>query len=73
MQQSVFESFMSRLPAGANVYVSGAQFDFDGQILEHDETFLIISDGESMQLVRIDTINDINYVLPDAPLEVVAQ
>ena len=70
MKESAFENFMKRLPTGADIMASGKEFDYEGQILFRDETHIIIGDGESIQLVRIDVINDLNYVLPDAPLEI---
>ena len=72
MEQSVLQDFLSRLPEGSSVVVSGDGFDYEGQVLGHDSTFLIISDAESLQLVRVAKINNINYVLPDTPLEIVA-
>lgn len=71
MQKSTFSDYMDRLPKGADVAVTSGHFYFSGQILNYDQKHLIISDGESLQLVRIGAIDDINYCLPDGPLEIV--
>lgn len=71
-KRSAWQDFISRIPKGSSVVVSGDGFDYEGQVLGHDSTFLIISDAESLQLVRVAKINNINYVLPDVPLEIVA-
>lgn len=71
MQESTFSEYMGRLPKGADVAVTSGDFYFSGQILSYDKKHLIISDGESIQLVRIGAIDDINYCLPDIPLEIV--
>ena len=70
-KRSALEDFLIRLPVGADVAVTSDSFYFTGQILNHDRTHLIISDGESIQLVKIAKIDDINYCLPDIPLEIV--
>jgi hypothetical protein len=74
MEQSVLQDLLNRLPEGADVAVTGKaqSFFFEGQILNRDETHILISDGESLQFVAISEIGHINWAMPDSPLEIVA-